>query len=107
MVFFSGVFTALSYWNSRTKQFGRLSAVRMASSICTYATNLGVGYAGFARVGTQIGANLLGSVVSAGMLARCIWKEDGKLFRSAINIKEMHKEPRGNIGFLFIVLGPA
>lgn len=37
MIFSSGVFLALNYWNSRTGHFGRLSITRMMSSLSTMA----------------------------------------------------------------------
>ena len=35
IVFISGVFLALNYWNSRTKHFGRLSVARVTISLAT------------------------------------------------------------------------
>ncbi|MDK2890653.1 MAG: hypothetical protein PWR21_1285 [Methanoculleus sp.] len=52
VVFISGVFLALNYWNSRTKHFGRLSVTRVASSLATTGTQLGAGFAGHATGGS-------------------------------------------------------
>ena len=42
----SGTFLALNYWNTRTKQFKRLSIARIFSSFSTTGTQLGAGFAG-------------------------------------------------------------
>ncbi|MHB0856571.1 MAG: lipopolysaccharide biosynthesis protein [Anaerolineae bacterium] len=89
VVFFGGVFSALNYWNSRTKHFGRLSVVRVVSSASTHVAKLGAGFAGYATTGTLIGATLLGSAISTGMLARRILREDGGLFRGATRWLQM------------------
>lgn len=89
IVFFGGVFSALNYWNSRSQHFGRLSVVRVVSSATTYAANLGAGYAGHATTSTLISGTLLGSVISTGMLARSIWREDSSLFRLQVRWQRM------------------
>lgn len=83
-VFFSGVYAALNYWNSRTKHFGRLSVVQIISSITTQATKLTAGLAGFVSGGVLIGTAMLGGMVSAGVLAGQIWRDDKKLFVSHV-----------------------
>ncbi|MHB1295972.1 MAG: lipopolysaccharide biosynthesis protein [Anaerolineae bacterium] len=89
MVFCAGAFSALNYWNSRTKKFGRLSVVRVVSSASTYGAKLGAGLAGYATAGTFIGATLLGLALSTGMLARRIWRDDGRLFRQSVTQQMM------------------
>lgn len=79
-VFFSGVFAALNYWNSRTRHFGRLSVVQIISSITTQATKLTAGVAGFVSGGVLIGTGMLGGMVSAGALGGYIWRDDKMLF---------------------------
>ena len=54
-VLVSGTFSALNYWNSRTKHFGRLSIARLISSVFAQSTILGAGYAGFVSSGVLIG----------------------------------------------------
>lgn len=86
-VFFSGLFSALNYWNSRSRHFGRLSVAQILSAVTTQATRLTAGFAGFVSAGILIGANILGSVVTAGALLVQIWKDDKKLFVSNIRFK--------------------
>lgn len=88
-VLFGGVFQALNYWNSRTKQFGRLSVVRVISSASTNAVKLGAGVAGHATGGTLVGASVLGPAVSVLELGRRIWRDDGALLRRAIRCDDM------------------
>lgn len=83
-VFFSGVISALNYWNSRTKHFGRLSFIQVVSSVIVQATKLSAGFTGFVSGGVLIGTSLLGNVVSSGMLASQIWRDDKKLFVHSI-----------------------
>ena len=84
-VFFSGVFLALNYWNSRTRHFGRLSTARVTSAIAATGTQLGTGLAGHATGGSLIGASLAGSIVSTGILGGQIWREDKEHFRQKIS----------------------
>jgi lipopolysaccharide exporter len=88
-VFINGVFLALNYWNSRTKQFGRLSVVRVTSALATIGTQLGAGFAGCATGGSLIGANLVGVSVSTGVLGGQIWRDDRTLLRRSISRQGM------------------
>jgi len=84
-VFSSGVFLALNYWNSRTRQFGRLSVARVTNSIATTSVQLGAGFSGFTSGGSLIGAGLTCSFVSTGVLGGQIWRDDGAKFRNSIS----------------------
>ena len=84
-VFVSGVFLALNYWNSRTRHFGRLSVVRVMSSIAVTSTTLMAGFAGYATVGAMIGANVIGQTLSTVVLGSQIWRDDRKLLLRSIN----------------------
>lgn len=88
-VFISGIFLALNYWNSRTKQFGRLSVAQVTSSLATTGTQLGAGFAGSATGGSLIGASLVGSAVSTGVLGGHIWRDDHALLRKSISWQGM------------------
>lgn len=88
-VFFSGVFLALNYWNSRTKHFGRLSITKVVSSTTTQTTRLGLGFSGYTTGGVLIGTIILGNVVSTCFLAGQIWRDDCTLFKTAIRYQKM------------------
>jgi len=89
MVFIHGVFLALNYWNSRTRNFGRLSIARVTSSLATTVGKLGFGYAGYATAGTLIGATVAGQAISTAVLGGQIWKDDRKIFLKSIHWKGM------------------
>lgn len=84
-VFISGIFLALNYWNSRTRHFGRLSIARVSSSIVTACTQLCAGFAGYATGGILIGASLVGSIVSTGVLGGQILRDDRIILRKNIS----------------------
>lgn len=93
-VLLDGVFQALNYWNSRTKQFGRLSIARVTSSAATVSTQLGAGYAGYATGGSLIGANVVGKTISTAVLGGQIWRDDRKTFWKAIRWRGMKRGMR-------------
>ena len=76
MVFFSGIFLALNYWNSRTKEFGRLSITRVIASIATVSTQLGMGFCGHATAGGLISGQVIGKIISSSLLGGLIWRND-------------------------------
>jgi len=88
-VFLGGVFSALNYWNSRTKHFKRLSVARVTSSVTSTGTQMGAGLAGYATGGSLIGAGILGMVVSTLVLGGQICRDDHRVFRNSINAKGM------------------
>jgi lipopolysaccharide exporter len=90
-VLMAGLFIALNQWNSRTKQFGRLSVVRVTNSVVTTGSQLAAGSLGYATGESLIGASVLGSTVATGTLAWKIWREDGRLFRQSWNLGEIRR----------------
>lgn len=88
-VFVNGVFLALNYWNTRSKHFGRLSIVRVFSSIITGLGSLGAGFSGIVSGGVLIVAKVLGQFVSAIVLGAQIWRCDHGLFNESIRWDKM------------------
>jgi len=88
-VFISGVFLALNYWNSRTRHFGRLSVVRVTSSLATTGTQLGAGFVGYTTGGSLVGASLVGVTVSTGILGSQIWRDDHAVLRRGVSWRGM------------------
>ncbi len=88
-VFLNGIFLALNYWNSRTKQFGRLSVARVTASVATTGTQLGAGIVGYAIGGSLIVAGLLGSAISTLMLGGQIRRDDERMLRKYINVHDI------------------
>jgi len=89
VVFISGVFLALNYWNSRTKHFGRLSIARVTSSITTTPLVLGLGFTGHATAGSMISAGIAGQTVATSVLGAQIWRDDRNVFRRSIRWQAM------------------
>jgi len=77
----------LNYWNSRTRYYGRLSIARVTSAVTTTGIQLGAGFGGFPTGGSLIGASLVGSIVSTGILGGQIWREDGASIKRAVSWK--------------------
>lgn len=89
MVLVSGIFLALNYWNSRTKQFGRLSFVRVISSMVTHLTKLGAGYGGYTTGGSLVSATVAGQVIATVVCGGQIWRDDKRLFLRSIRWRQM------------------
>jgi len=84
MVLLSGTFLAINYWNSRTRQFKRLSAAQISKAISTTSTQLGMGITGNVSGGSLIGATLVGQTIATSTLGYQIWKSDKALFKKSI-----------------------
>ena len=87
--FLSGLFSALNYWVSRTKQFGRLSIVKVTQSLAATLTKLGSGYAGYATGGMMVGANVGGQIIATSILGAWIWRENKILLLKSIHWQRM------------------
>jgi lipopolysaccharide exporter len=85
----SGTFLALNLWNTRTKQYYRLSIARVTSSVTTTGTQLGAGFLGYASGGVLIYANILGQLVSTCVLGLQIMRDHLSFFRHTITLKGM------------------
>jgi hypothetical protein len=85
----SGTFLALNYWNTRTKQFKRLSIARISSSFSTTGTQLGAGFLGYTSGGVLIYANVFGQFVSTSVLGIQIMRDHLSFFRETISWKGM------------------
>jgi O-antigen/teichoic acid export membrane protein len=90
-VFITGLFAALNYWNSRSRQYGRLSIARIISAVAITGGQLGAGMAGFATGGALIGANTLGQGAATGVLAAQIFRDDRKLIRRHLSLPRMRR----------------
>jgi len=88
-LFLSGTFLALNSWNTRTRQYYRLSIARIISSFSTTGTQLGAGFLGFASGGVLIGATILGQLVSTLILGLQIMRDHLSFFRQNITRKGM------------------
>ena len=88
-VFVSGLVLALNYWNSRSRQYGRLTVARIVSAVATTGGQLGAGMGGFPTGGALIGANTLGQGVATGILAAQIYRDDHRRLTRHISLHRM------------------
>ena len=88
-VFLSGVFLALNYWNSRTKQFRRLAISRVTKAVTTTGTQIGAGFTQNAGGGGLILASVFGQLVATLVLAGQIWRDDYHLIKRSLNFQQM------------------
>jgi lipopolysaccharide exporter len=91
-VFVSGTFVALNYWNSRNRQYRRLSIARIISSLATVGVQIVAGLAGYAYGGSLIAASIVGSGASALILGAQIWRDDGSMIKESLDPGEMAAE---------------
>jgi lipopolysaccharide exporter len=88
-VLVGGTLLALNSWNTRTKQYSRLSIARIISSFSTTGTQLAFGFLGYASGGILIGATILGQLASAIILGLQIIREHLPFFKKHITRKGM------------------
>lgn len=88
-VLINGTFSALNYWNSRTKHFKRLSIIRAFSSFSASSTQIGSGLTGYFGGGGLIAGTLAESSFSTILLGIQIWKADKKTFKSSISLQKI------------------
>ncbi|WP_292462611.1 oligosaccharide flippase family protein [Methanolobus sp.] len=88
-ILISGVFLALNYWNSRTKNFKRLSFAQVSSSLSSTGTQIGAGVSGYTTEIGLIAGSFVGTFISTSVLGGQIWKDDKKLFRTYIHPRKM------------------
>lgn len=89
MVLVSGITSAMSYWNSRTKNFKRQSATRVISSAMTTSGNLAMGFAGYASASVLIFTAVAGQSVASMIFGFQIWRSDSRLLLSSIRFRDM------------------
>lgn len=89
MVFFSGTFTALSYWNTRTKHFTRLAVMKLTNQLSSTAGSLSCGAIGYASATTLIFSNLAGQGLATILLGRLVLNDHGKYIIDNITARDI------------------
>lgn len=84
-----GSFNALKQWNTRKRQYLRLSAAQVASEVVSDGMTTGFGLANLANSNTMILARIAGQLIGSITLGYLILKEDGKYIISQIRWKLM------------------
>jgi len=85
------LFAVLRQWNSRNRKYLRLSAVQVSDEATADALKLGLGFGGQTGGGALLVSNLVGSVVSTGLLGGLIWRDDGKFILKSIRWQKMRE----------------
>ena len=85
----TGGFRALTHWNTRTRQFGRLSIARVFGAVMVIALQAVVILFGAIHAGGVILASIGGLAISAVVLGLQIWRDDSHLFISSIRWRSM------------------
>ncbi len=83
-VFFGGFSAILSRWNSRKKQFLRLTLAQIVCAVCTVSAQVTFGITGRVTGGNLIAAAVFGAAISTSMLALLTWREHSRLLLDAV-----------------------
>lgn len=79
-VLLNGIYAALSYWNTRKKNFGRLTIAQLMSVVLFVALQLLAGLAGHASGGMIILATVFSALISTLFLAATTFRENATMF---------------------------
>lgn len=100
-----GIFNVLKQWNTRKRQFLRLSTAQVASEVTSDGMAVGFGFAGMASGSTMIISRIAGQVVSSLALAFLIFREDGRYIFSQVNWKSLNRASSLIRNFHFTAFG--
>ncbi|MGD9780410.1 oligosaccharide flippase family protein [Methanomethylovorans sp.] len=89
-IFISTVFLALNYWNSRNKNFKRLSLAKVYNSLSTIGIQITSGIAGYFAGGGLLLGSITGQSVSTIVLSSQVWKSDKASIKTRISFKRMY-----------------
>ena len=89
MLLLQGMFLAMNYWNTRTKQFLRLAGAQFANSAAAHAGMLWAGFAKQANSGSMVVSHVGAQAVAAGLLGGQIWKESGRYLSNNVSPGKM------------------
>jgi O-antigen/teichoic acid export membrane protein len=84
VIFVSGVYLSLTFWNARTRRFGRVAIARVSSSGATSAAQVVAGVAGQATGPSLVKSTFLGTSIATMVLGGQILRDDGRLLRRSI-----------------------
>lgn len=85
MVWVSGMFMALNYWNTRSKHFTRLSIAKVVGTGIGNGGSLSFGFAGYLTGIYMIIGQFAGQAVSAAVLGGQIFRGDGRFIRTSLS----------------------
>ncbi len=88
-VFFGGFYAILNRWNSRKKQYTRLTLAQIVCAVCTLAAQISFGLSGRVTGGYLIAAAVVGSAVSTSMLALLTWREHSRMLLDTLRVERV------------------
>jgi lipopolysaccharide exporter len=108
-VFFAGLFSVLTAWNTRNKEFSRLMALHIATRVAITGTQILVAFAGYASAGALVISTVLGTVTPTVILAIQTWRDSSHLFLAGLSwqpvlslVKRYCRFPRYSVGAGFL-----
>jgi O-antigen/teichoic acid export membrane protein len=84
VILISGVYLSLTFWNARTRRFGRVAIARVSSSGTTSASQVIAGLAGQATGPSLVKSTFFGTTVATAVLGGQILRDDGALLRRSV-----------------------
>jgi O-antigen/teichoic acid export membrane protein len=79
-VFLNGIYSSLSFWNTRTKHFSRLSISSVFEKVSSVTSKIMAGSLGYISGGVLIICDIMSKIVSTLILAVQFWQTDGRFF---------------------------
>jgi O-antigen/teichoic acid export membrane protein len=76
-VFFAGVSSILTFWNTRLRQFSRLMILEVILRIAITGSQVLMGLAGFVSAGTLMATTVFGVAVTTSILGIQTWRDSG------------------------------
>lgn len=84
-VFGTGMMAILNSWNTRKRNFGRLTVLQVVSRCCTTGLQLAAGFAGLASGGVLIISSFIGSLgIPVVILSWLTWRDAARVFASGL-----------------------
>lgn len=87
--FLAGVFLGFNYWNTRTRNFGRLSISRILQSASTATSQITLGLTGVAPSGALIISSVGGQALAVLTLGVQIFRDDKDIFQKAVRPRKI------------------
>lgn len=84
-ILLTGLFNSLNYWSTRKKKFQRVALAKVSLSMGTVGTQISAGAVSSPVAGGLITGQVIGQAVGTGILARQVWKADGKAICASLS----------------------
>lgn len=84
-VFTSGTYATLNFWNTRTKNFTRLSIANVVSQLVTAGSNITLGFGGYTTGGSLVGGSVAGQIMATTVLSSELLRHSGRFFLNSVS----------------------